>query len=669
MKSLTRVLLAALLSTIATPASAGAQAMAPDLARVSIEDLMNIEITSASRKEQRAIDTAAAVSVITQDDIRRSGMRTLPELFRLIPGMQVAQINANNWAISARGFNDLWSNKLLVLVDGQSIYTRQFSGVFWRDQDLVLDDIDRIEVVRGAGGSVWGANAVNGVINIVTKSSSETKGPLARLSGGSFDGAQASMRYGGSLGNTSYRIYSQWSDHGTSLDPQLSSAGDRWRRFTNGFRTDWTTGANAVTTQGNFVSGSSRPLWTGFTGPTPSLSGITPSSDDTVGNGTLMARWTHSAANGASLQVQSFADFRGGDDGDGGSVVDDKTFDVDMQFHTKLSARNDVVVGGGYRHVDTTFNGTFAYSLSPIESKGNVLNMFAQDEIALTDRVALTLGSKLERDTISGWAMEPTARVLAKLGSRQRLWGAVSQARRTPSLGDLYQRINYAAFIGATGFPVVLGLKGNPDYHAERFLDVEGGYRLDIGSNASIDVTIFRGDYHGLPTNEPMTPVLETTPGPPHLFIGTTYANLLDASTSGVEVAGHWAPTSVWRLDGSYTGIRLVRHVDASSRDAQAALSDGNAPAHQWQVRTSLWLGSRMEVNAGLYHVGALRTLTIPAYTRADARAEVKITQPLALVVAGQNLLDRAHAEWATTEGVTATLIPRSITVSLVWRR
>lgn len=308
------------LLTVAGTSVAFAQTKPRDLAQVSLEELLRIKVTSASRKEQRVSDTPSAVYVLTQDDIRRSGIRTLPELFRLVPGMQVAQINANNWAVSARGFNDLWSNKLLVLVDGRSIYTQQFSGVFWRDQDLALDDIERIEVVRGPGGSVWGANAVNGVINIVTKAASETTGPLVRLSGGSFDGTQASVRYGGSWRNTAYRVYSQWTDRGTSLNPQLASAGDESRRFTNGFRTDWTGDSNTVMTQASIVTGASRPLWTGIMGPTPSLSSPAPSRDDTVVNGTLLARWTHAYARGASLQIQSSADFGTGDDGDGGSV-------------------------------------------------------------------------------------------------------------------------------------------------------------------------------------------------------------------------------------------------------------------------------------------------------------------------------------------------------------
>jgi iron complex outermembrane receptor protein len=668
MRHTVRILIVALF-TAGWASDALAQVKPHDLAQVTLEDLLNIEITSASRKEQRASDTAAAVFVITQDDIRRSGMRTLPELFRLVPGMQVAQINANNWAVSARGFNDLWSNKLLVLVDGRSIYTRQFSGVLWNDQDLALDDIDRIEVVRGPGGAVWGANAVNGVINIVTKSARETKGASAHVSAGSFEGTQVSARYGGTWGATAYRVHSQWSGQGTSINSSLGSAGDGAMRFTNGFRTDWTGGADALTTEGSVVTGSSRPLWTSFTGPTPSLSGVAPYQDATVAKGTGMARWIHTAAGGSSFQVQSSGDLHHRDDGNG-TVFQENVLDVDAQFHAKAASRHDVVVGGGYREVAATFNGSFIYSLNPAASRGRLVNLFAQDEVALTDRLALTLGSKVERDTIAGWGIEPTVRLIMQLGThnQQHLWGGVSRARRTPSVGELSQRINYAAFPGPNGLPIVLGLTGNPDYQAEHLVSAEGGYRLDIGSHTAFDVAVFHGHYTGLPTNEPMAPVFETTPGPPHLFIGTRAENLLHVHTQGVEVSGHWTPVAAWRLDGSYTAQRLVPEPDAGTRDAQAVLFDGNTPTAQWQLHSSAWLGSRVEVDGGLYHVGALRTLNVAAYTRADARAELKISSPVSLVVNGQNLFDRAHAEYATTEGVTATLIPRSVNVSLVWR-
>ena len=325
-------------------------------------------------------------------------------------------------------------------------------------------------------------------------------------------------------------------------------------------------------------------------------------------------------------------------------------------------------MGGGLREVKTTYYGSFVYALDPTTSGRQVLNVFAQDEITLTDRLALTLGSKFEHQTTSGWAIEPTARLLASLDARQRIWAAVSHVHRTPSLSELYQQINYAAFIGANRVPIVLGMTGNPAFKVEELTESEAGYRIDLGADASIDVAVFRGAYGGLATNEPMAPVFEATPSP-HLFIGTTYANLLDATTTGLEVAGHWAPSGTWRLDGSYSGLRVAPKVDPSSRDAQAPLFDGTAPTHQWQLHTSVWLGSRVQLDGGIYHVGALRVMRVPAYTRADARTEVKITPQVSLVVVGQNLTDRAHAELATFDGVTATLIPRSVSASFVWRR
>jgi iron complex outermembrane receptor protein len=647
-------------------ATASAQTPRTDWARASLEDLMNIEITTASRTERRADTTPAAVFVITQDDIRRSGLTTLPELFRLVPGMQVAQINSNDWAISARGFNDLWSNKLLVLVDGRSVYTRSFSGVLWSAQDLVLEDIDRIEVIRGPGGSVWGANAVNGVINIVTKSAVDTKGGLVRISDGTYDGRQGLARYGGTIGHMAYRVFSQWSDHNGSLTDRQTDAGDGWNRFTNGFRIDWSQGANSITTEGNFVTGGGHPLWTGFSGPTAALS-FGPLHDATIDSGAVLGRWNRSGWSGGSLQVQSFADIHTRDDGNG--VIERETvFDLDVQIQRKLAGRHEVVFGGGYRDADTTFDGVFGISANPNSSDNGVVNVFGQDEIAVSNRIQLTVGSKIERDSVSGWSVQPTIRVMTRVAPRQHVWAAVSRALRTPSALDLSINLKYAAFIGEGGLPVAVGLIGNPQYQPERLVSTEGGYRIDIGSTLAADITLFSGRYTGLPTQEPVAPVFESTPGTPHLFLSTQYRNLLDARTEGVEVAGHWTPWRSWRLDGSYSALQLTPSVDPSSQDAAASQFDGNAPAEQWQVHSSSWVMSRVQLDAGLFHVGRLRTLNVPAYTRVDARVEMKVSRSLSVIVVGQNLASRAHAEYAGPLAVTPTLIPRSLNAKLVWR-
>jgi iron complex outermembrane receptor protein len=657
-----------LLTLVVGVTDARSQTTQPDLARATLEELLNVEITSASRKEQRADQAPAAVYVITQDDIRRSGITVLPEVFRLVPGMQVAQINSSDWAISVRGFNDLWSNKLLVLVDGRSIFTREFSGVLWNAQDLMLEDIDRIEVIRGPGGTVWGANAVNGVINIITKSANDTKGAFVRLGGGSYAGADAAVRYGGSFGNTAYRVYSQWSDHGQSESAPQVQANDAWNRLTNGFRTDWAQGGQAVTLEGNLTTGQTRPLWLTIPGPTPSLS-TSPIVPGSVTNGSILGRWTHGVQETGALQVQSF--FSYGKRVDGNGVAErEQTADIDVQYHQKLAARHDLVMGGGFRTSEVAVDGAFPYTIDDTFADSHVWNAFLEDDISVSRSVQVVLGSKVEHYTYGGWGVQPTARVAWEMvPQKERVWASFSRAIRTPSANDLGIRAVLTAFPGSGGFPVVVALVGNPNYQNEELIDVEGGYRLELAKAASIDVTVFRGHYNGLTTNEPLPPFVETTPGPPHLLIPVQQQNLLAANTSGVEVASHWSPLTSWRFDASYSNLRIDPMPDPASRDPAAPFSDGNAPASQWQLHSSFWPRPRLEVDGGLFHVGRLRSLGVPAYTRADARAELKISKPLSLVAVGQNLLESTHAEYAGfATGLNPTLIPRSFDIRLLWR-
>ena len=649
------------LSGIATEATAQAGPLSTDLGRATLEDLLKIQITSASRKEQRADDTPSAVSVITQDEIRRSGMRTLPELFRLVPGVQVAQINSSTWAVSIRGLNDQFSNKLLVLIDGRSVYKRNSSGVFWDLEDVVLDDIDRIEVVRGPGGAVWGANAVNGVINVVTKSAKDTPGALVRVGGGTFDGTGVTARYGGSFGNAAYRVYSQWTGRRDTTLANLAPADDAWNVLTNGLRADWSRGGDDVTVDGSVRTGDGRGLWKTLEGPTSAVRRTDGTSS--FRNGSVLGRWIHRRENGSALQVQSFAMFSHRLDK---LTEDENIYDVDLQYHTKIGARHDIVTGGGYREVDNTTSQTFSFSLTPATSETAVTNVFTQDEIALGTRVRLNLGAKLEHDAIAGWGLQPTARMMWDPSPRHHVWAAASRALRTPSRLDLSARANVAA-IAARPLPILIGVLGNPDYQTEELLDAEAGYRIDLGSRVSVDVATFRGHYTGLTTNEPQAPVIEATPGPPHLLIATRFENHLQADTAGVEIATHVAPAPNWRVDASYSGFRFTPHRDATSRDQAAATFDGNAPAHQWQLRSSVSLGPRTEVDAGLFRTGAQRSLGVPAYTRADARVEVKLTGHLSAVAAARNLFDPAHAEFVAL-AVASTQVPRSADIQLVWR-
>ena len=579
-------------------------------------------------------------SVITQDDIRRSGMRTLPELLRLVPGVQVAQINSNKWAVTVRGFNNLFADKLLVLVDGRTVYDRLNSGLFWESLDVPLDQIDRIEVVRGPGGATWGANAVNGVINIVTKSAVDLQGSSVSVGAGTFDGVHAAARYGGTLGGVAYRAYLLLAAHDESLMDATTSADDRWNsqslRIPPGLEPEAATRSwpRAERRCKAFAAcGISHP---DRCRPQEPFNPWAYTYEYSV-----LGRWTHRRDTGAALQVQSSVDYRHNDDGPSPSQVN---FDLDAQYHAAIGRRHDVVVGGGYRLVDESVKGSFTFSITPSEVVNTVAKIFAQDEIAL-GRVHLTLGAKVERDSYAGWAVQPTARAIWAITPPQHLWAAISRAVRTPSLGDVSVRNNFTSFIGQGGLPVVVGALGNPDFQSEEVVTTEVGYRREIGSVVSIDVTAFVSSYDKLKTSEPIPPRFEALPAPAHLFIPVQFGNLLEATASGIEISAHWAPTGWWRIDGGFSSFHLTPHPSPESRDTTASTFDGNAPGAQTHLRTGFFFAHGVQLDAMLCHVSALRNprIDIDAYTRVDARVEVPISRRLFVALVGQNLFDPDH--------------------------
>jgi iron complex outermembrane recepter protein len=659
-----RLLLLVPLMLVAAPSSGLAQARVSDLTQMSIEDLLNIEITSASRKEQRVADVAAAVFVITHDDIRRSGMTTIPDLLRLAPGVDVAQINSNKWAVSMRGFNGLYANKLLVLVDGRSLYNRIFSGVLWDAEDLLLDDIDRIEVIRGPGAAMWGANAVNGVINIVTKTTADTQGGLVRVDAGQF-GEQGAARYGGTFGATRYRLYTQWTGRNQSLIAPGTSANDASHSITTGFRADWTPQAGALSLSGAFTTGEARALWPNLNPRTAAREPLANVPSDSQG-GHLVARWTHTRPGGASLQIQSFVDIADRQEPVGN--YDREIFDVDTQYHTALGARQDLVFGAGYRHSSDRFRGGVGFSMTPAEDNASLVTAFIQDEIAFFGaRLAVTLGSQVQYDSFSGAGVQPTARVIWKGLPRQRLWAATSRALRTPSLYERGIRVDRLPVATASGLPLVASGLGNPAVETENLVDAEVGYRFEIGTAASIDVTGFVGRYDHLRTDEPGAPVVQFVPSP-QIAVTSQFGNRLEATTRGLEVAGHWAPVQPWRLDGSYTAFGLTPRLAAASHDPAAATEDGSAPRTQWQVRSAYSPGTRATFNVALFHVGSIERLQVAAYTRADISAEWRFTSRLSAMAIGQNLFDAAHAEFGGVGSfLRVTQVPRSANLRLRW--
>jgi iron complex outermembrane receptor protein len=649
---------------IAVPSSALAQSGAPDLSQMSIEELMNIEITSAGRKEQRAADVAAAAFVITREDIRRSGMTNIPDLLRLAPGVQVAQLNANKWAVTVRGFNGLYANKLLVLVDGRSVYNRIFSGVLWDAEDLMLDDVDRIEVIRGPGAALWGANAVNGVINIVTKDTADTQGLLLRVDAGRA-GGQGAVRYGGALGAARYRLYTQWTGRQQSLITPDIRADDASNSVTTGFRAGWTTPRSALTLQGAFTAGTMRALWPNLDPQTAAREPISPDPTETR-DGQVFGRWRYTRASGASFQIQSSVNMGGRQEPVGN--YDRHGVDVDTQYHATLGAHQDLVAGAGYRFSRDTFAGHVGFSLIPVENNWSLVTAFIEDDIDLFgSRFGVTLGGQVQHDSDSGAGVQPTARVIWKALPRQRLWAAASRALRTPSLYERGIRVDFPPVPSPIGLPLVVSFRGNPAARTETLVDTEAGYRLEIGTAASIDVTGFIGAYDHLRTQEQAAPVVQFVPSP-HILVNAQFGNQLQATTRGLEVTGHWTPTAAWRFDGSYTAFDLTPQLAAASLDPAAAQEDGNAPPRQWQVRSAFSPGARATLNLAIFHVGRLEQSQVDAYTRADVSAEWRVTRRLSVMAIGQNLFAAAHVESVGVGSLLlATQVPRSASVRLRW--
>ena len=449
-----------------------------------------------------------------------------------------------------------------------------------------------------------------------------------------------------------------------SLLASGTRADDASEHVTAGFRADWTTRPGALTMEGAFTAGRSRALWPNLD---PQTAAVHPIRDDpsTTQGGHLLGRWTRKRPGGASLQLQSFVDVR---PGRSRSVTTAAACSTWTRSTSSPSARHDLVAGGGYRFIAERFAGGVGFSLTPPEDSSSLFSAFLQDEIALFgNRLAVTLGTQVQYDSDAGAGLQPTARVLWKVRPRQRVWAAVSRALRTPSLADRGLQLEFPPVATAAGLPLVVTTRGNPDAETETFVDVEAGYRVEIGTTASIDVTGFMGRYEHLAMQEQLAPVVRFVPSP-QLLVVSQFGNQLEATTRGLEVAGHWAPVPAWRLDGSYTAFHLTPHRPAASLDPSAASDDGSATKGQWQLRSVLFPGSRATVSIALFHVGALEQLQVAAYTRADISAEWRFNRSLSAMAIGQNLFDAAHAEFGGAGTLlTSTQVPRSASLQLRW--
>jgi len=632
-----------------------------DLTKVTIEDLMNVEVTSVSQKDQKLSRVASAIFVITQEDIRRSGASNIPDLLRMVPGVDVAQINANTWAISARGLNAEFSNELLVMVDERNVYTPTTGGTFWDVVDLPLEDIERIEVIRGPGGSIWGANAVNGVINIITKKAGETKGAMLVAGGGNLDQGFGTAQYGGSVGkNFDYRIYSKYSnqDHMPGLNGQDGE--DGWHLLQGGFRADSTLSAkDSLTFQGDIYTGAENNPTTFFPAVTsPGL--IDGELGVNLSGGFVQSVWNHtfSARSDTSLMV-SFDDYERDDQLREGR----ETFTIDFHHHIAWGTRQDFVWGLGYRYSSSHSDGDLFVSLNPDAIRTHYFSSFVQDEITLVpQRLFLTLGTKLIHDNYTGFALLPTARVAYEIGRHDMLWAAISRAVRTPATTDISIRLNVAGFPGPGGVPDLVAVIGNPNFKNEGLIAYEFGYRKTVGERLSLDLAAYYNDYSNQQTTEPAMPFFEATPAPPHLVLPMTYENLEHGESHGVEIATDWKATGRWTISPSYDFERIHMVVSALSQDAEGALSDeGSDPHVHARIRSHVDLSQKWAWETSAYFVDRILFEHVPSYTRLDSGLSWRWKKGVSLSIVGQNLLRDHHLEFVDTTGASrSTEIKRS---------
>jgi iron complex outermembrane receptor protein len=640
-----RPLVLLLACSMATGAHAGGlgQPQGADFADLSIEELANIQVTSVSKKPERLLDAPASVFVITADDIRRSGAPSLPEVLRLAPNLQVAQVNGASYAITARGLNgggNSAPNKLLVLIDGRSVYTPLFSGVFWDVQDLMLEDIERIEVISGPGGTLWGVNAVNGVINITTRAAHETQGSLAVVRGAS-DGADLAFRQGGRKGEASWRVYGK--AQGRSHTDLASGAATRdgWHSGQVGFRADWESGADRFSLNGNAnrgAFGQPRPGLIAVAGTNPNLGTI-----DTRGVN-LTGGWQHALEDGGNVSVQLYYDYT--------RRVVPPTFTesldiVDLQFQHTLAplGAHSLAWGGNARYSWDRVQGSQYVAFLPERLNQTWLSLFAQDEITLTPTLRATLGARIERNPYTGSEFLPSARLSWSVAPGHAFWAAASRAVRAPS------RLDADTFIPGRA-PYVLA--GSDTVRSEVAKVVELGYRGQPLPRLSYSATLFYNDYEHLRTQEL---------APSRTMV--SFENRMEGHALGIEMWGNFQATKSWRLSGGLTAMRERFRLLPGSNDAGGALRAGFDPSHSFHLRSSYSIDAAREVELGLRRVGGLDIGAVPGYTALDARFGWRLRPDLELSIAARNL-NGSHPEYGGI--ATRSEVPRTVAVKLVWQ-
>jgi iron complex outermembrane receptor protein len=604
------LLLVILAAAPGAAALAQTNAQVQDLKTLSLEELLQIDVTTVSRQSERRMDAPAAVSVITGEDIRRYGVDTLADALRLADSVSVARFNGGSWAIATRGFSAITNNKLLVMIDGRSIYTQLFGGVFWEAQHVLLPDLDRIEVIRGPAGTLWGPNAVNGVINIITKRASDTQGVLVRGVTGSRERAHVAARYGAQVNpRVSFRFYGVGSEFDApELQDGTSSNEDR-RLRQGGGRFDWSPDAQThLTVQGDLSAG---------------RMGLSDRPDIEMDGGNMVVTYTKRLDASDSFQLVGYVD------GEHREVPRQSwesrtTYNVEGQHAVRLAPRYQLIWGGGTRSTLSRTRPTPLIFFEPDNRTINQLHGFAQAEITVRPDLAVTVGTRGERTTFSGFELHPAVRAKYTPRPGSMLWGAVSRAVRTPTRFDQDLRIR----VGET-----VVLRGDPEFKPEKLTAYESGGRFSAGANVSFEASVFYNEYDQLRSQEPTTVI--------------TLANLYDGHTTGVELAADLQPHSRWLLHASYTGQRVSLKPLPESRDTTNARAEADDPSHLFSFRSYLNLPGNFEVDGFFRAVGALRATKLPGYQELDMRIGWQAAPQFEVSLIGRELLHPSHPEFA----------------------
>jgi iron complex outermembrane receptor protein len=631
-----------------------------DYFNLSPEQLLSAEVISVSKTKGTVEQSPSAVYVITAEDIARSGVTSIPDALRMAPGVDVAQGPSGGWAINIRGFNKGLADQLLVMIDGRTIYNPLFAGTYWELQNLPLEDIERIEVIRGPGGTLWGANAVNGVINIITKRAQDTQGKLIRAEAGTLQQDNVLGQVGTKIADNSYyRVYAQHLNDGPLRSPEGGDAPDSLRDSRTGFRFDRD---DNLTISGDAYVNTTDQLIS-----VPQLTApfaLTKNDEHESQGANLLAHWKQSYADGSLLSLQSYVDYTLRDQ----IVLHDEEdiLDFDAQYNLHPIGPNEFVMGGGYRLTHEDIGNTPTLSITPDTSNRNLFNFFAQDKIALVpDRWYLTLGSKVEHNDFTGFEIEPNARLQWFPDDRQTFWTAASRAVRTPS--PLESNLNEDALVfppftvpataPSNPVPIEYNLIANPHFDSEQLVAYEAGYRNKITSNLSADVAAFANNYHGLAAQEFLGLPVILTP-PVHGLFQTTQTNQMTAETYGIEAAADWNVTPTWKLSGGGSLLEMFIHLNNDFTNQQA--EEGQSPQHQYNLRSYWNVNKDWTFDTAAYYVDKLPAFDIPSYVRLDANLGWKIEPGIQLNLVGQNLLQGSHMEYGATNDLNAAEIPRS---------